>query len=107
MLHIYNRINFNNLSDNKFYQVDYKQAYIKKSNNNVYIYSYDTCILQYDLTNKILYDNQNKYSQTTSKQKNQILRMITNNTSDFIIKKVIPLHKKYGYYTDLTLAKLN
>jgi len=107
MLHIYNNINFNNLKNDQLYQIDYKQAYIKKPNNNVYKYSYDTCILQYDNQNKILYDNQNKYSQTTSKQKNQILRMITNNTSDYTIIKIIPLHKKYGYSYDLTLAKLN
>lgn len=90
----------NYLSDSKLYQIDYKNMYIKKIDFNIYVYSYDTCILQFDTINKIMYNNINKYSVTTSKQKTQFLNAVK---CDYKIIDIQPKHTRHGYYTDLTL----
>ena len=93
------------LKNNRLFQIDYKNAYVKRIDNNIFYYSYDTCILQIDMTTKTIYKNIKKYSRTTSKQLSQILHEIPLNY--FNIVDVIPVHQKYGYYYDLRLEKLN
>lgn len=94
-----------NLKNDTLYQIDYKQAYIKRQDNNIYIYSYKTCILEIDTKNNVFYNNMNKYSHTTGKQKNYILRHL--NLSNYQEIKVKPQHNGNGYYMILQLDNLH
>ena len=97
------------LKNDTLYQIDYKQAYVKKDNNTLYFYSYDTCILELNTRLKTIIYNMNKYSHTTGKQKSYILRNLKNdNTFNYYRPYyVAPRHKKQGYFMDLTLSNLS
>ena len=94
------------LKDNTLYQIDQKQAYIKRDNNTLYFYSYDTCILEINTQLKAIIYNMNKYSHTTGKHKSYILRNL-NTINDYRPYYVAPRHKRQGYFMDLTLLNLS
>lgn len=64
-----------NITDKNKKQIDSKNLYVKKSNfisNQFDFISYQTKIAIYNFYTKTLYITTKKYSQTTTKQQNQI-----------------------------------
>ena len=96
MKRIYNTRNITliSLEENKLYQLGYKHCYVRKTGSQVYIYSYDTCILQLDYATNTIYNNKYKYSITTSKQKTQVLNDLHKDLIDWQVVDVIPNHSR-------------
>ena len=101
--------NIKSLKNGFYYNIDYKNASLLYKNDNIYILSYQTCILQIDLKNGVFYENINKYSITTSKQKSQIKSALFTLNPELKFFEVIekkPKHQLNGYYYNLFLLEL-